>query len=62
VELAPFVWHCAQIGALPGSLFACVIMLPLHGFGECGALTPAPWQPVVFRQVIFEIPPLKSVP
>jgi hypothetical protein len=61
-ELSPPAWHGAQTGALPVSVPAWLLVALLHGFGEWGAATAAPWQPALFRQDRRAVPPRKSLP
>ena len=42
VKLAPPVWQSAQAAAFPSLVFVCVLVPPLQGAGECGAVTVAP--------------------
>jgi len=63
-ELAPLVWQTAQPAALLASESVCVWppIFDRHGFGECGARLPVPWQPAVFRHDMLALPPEKSIP
>ena len=61
-ELSPPAWHWAQTGALSVSVSVWLFVPPRHGFGEWGAATAAPWQPAVFRQDRWAVPPRKLLP
>jgi hypothetical protein len=62
--LAPLAWQLTQTTAFTGSVFVCVLSVPVarQGLRGCGELTPLPWQPAVFRQETPEPPPAKSFP
>jgi hypothetical protein len=63
-ELAPWLWQTLQPAALLASVLVWVRppIFDRHGLGEWGAMTPAPWQPALFRQEVPTLPPAKSVP
>jgi hypothetical protein len=54
----------AQTAAFPVFVIVCVLADngALHGAGEWGEMTPAPWQKALFRQEGALPPPVKLVP
>ncbi len=56
-------WQRPHTGPFAGFVLVCVLVVVadvIHGEGECGAATAAPWQPVELRHEKPTIPPVKS--